>query len=65
MVWESLRLRMEKNSADGGNPAARKRDFKRRWITGKSGDVVSISWDTRHETANGRARRDGVEVKYW
>lgn len=53
MVWESLRLRMEKNSDSGGNPAASKRDRSRVWTERESG---RRELEMRMEVENGRAK---------
>ncbi|KAL8250504.1 hypothetical protein R6Q59_034197 [Mikania micrantha] len=53
MVWESLRLRMEKNSDSGGNPAASKSDRRREWTERESGRRKE---EMRIEAEKGRAK---------
>lgn len=63
MVCESLRLMKSRSCEDGGNPAARKRDMRRPRTNGKRYEEETRDGETRPETANGRRRRAGVEVK--
>ncbi|KAL8256991.1 hypothetical protein R6Q59_029032 [Mikania micrantha] len=53
MVWESLRLRIEKNSDSRENPAALKSDRRREWKERKSGRREEVM---RIEAENGRAK---------
>ncbi|KAI3761301.1 hypothetical protein L1987_51713 [Smallanthus sonchifolius] len=54
MVWESLRLRIVKNSDSGGNPAALKSDRRWEWKERKSGRREEER--RRIEAENGRAK---------
>lgn len=63
MVWESLRLRMEKNSESGGKPAARKSERSREWTENDSGRREEEE-ERRSEAENGIAKM-AAAVKKW
>lgn len=57
---------MEKNSREGGNPAASKRIFKRKYMLGRREmeEVKTKVCERRRETEKGNANNAEVEVKY-
>lgn len=58
IVWESLRLRMEKNSDSRGNAAASKREWSLDWMEKESGRRVV---ERRIVVENGSAKKAIVE----
>lgn len=65
IVSESLRLRIVVSHDEGGNPADTKTEKRRSWSDRKRLDEERNDWERRTEAAKGRARRVGVEVKWW
>ncbi|KAK1357700.1 hypothetical protein POM88_050956 [Heracleum sosnowskyi] len=56
MVWESFKLRMSKNSDDGGKPAALRRLCSLICIGGRREEGGTSACERRTEAENGKAR---------
>lgn len=65
VVWESLRLSMEKSGERGEMPEARKSDRRRAWSNGRRDEEAMRGGERRVEAAKGRRRREGVEERWW